>query len=170
VAWSMMGAGLLFVMQLHMSWVLLVPYVFAALIAVALTEKRPQAIASAVGAFAAGAAIPGILLVPTILRFGWNAGHVEGAVAFHQQSLFEFVTTAARPVHRIRAGRIPGRPSIEGTHASDEDRAPDVRRHSAWSRYAAAAAVPLGGSSSCSSRGLCSARLARTREPSLERS
>jgi hypothetical protein len=96
VAWSMMGAGLLFVMQLHMSWVLLVPYVAAALLSVALTERRVRAIASAIGAFAAGAAIPGILLAPTILRFGWNAGHVEGAVAFHQQSPFEFVTTAAR--------------------------------------------------------------------------
>ena len=96
VAWSMMGAGLLFVMQLHMSWVLLVPYVPAALIAVALSEKRPQAIASAVVAFGVGAAVPGILLLPTILRFGWNAGHVEGAVAFHQQSPFELVTTAAR--------------------------------------------------------------------------
>ena len=30
VAWAMMGAGLLFVMQMHMSWVLLVPYVLAA--------------------------------------------------------------------------------------------------------------------------------------------
>ena len=96
VAWSMMGAGLLFVMQLHMSWVLLVPYVAAALVSVALTENRTQAVARAVLAFCVGAAIPGILLVPTILRFGWNAGHVEGAVAFHKQNPFELVTTAAR--------------------------------------------------------------------------
>jgi len=96
VAWSMMGAGLLFVMQLHMSWVLLVPYVAAALISVALTERRVPAVATAVVAFMVGAAVPGILLVPTLLRFGWNAGHVEGVVAFHQQSPFEFVTTAAR--------------------------------------------------------------------------
>ena len=96
VAWSMMGAGLLFVMQMHLSWVLLVPYVLAALMSVAMTERRPQAVGSAVVAFSAGAAIPGSLLVPTILTFGWNAGHVEGAVAFHQQNPFELVTTAAR--------------------------------------------------------------------------
>jgi hypothetical protein len=50
-----------------------------------------------VGAFAAGAAIPGILLLRRrSCDSGWNAGQVEGAVAFHQQSPFEFVTTAAR--------------------------------------------------------------------------
>ena len=95
-AWSMMGAGLLFVMQLHMSWVLLVPYVTAALVALAVGQRGLQAVGSAVVAFAAGAAVPGILLVPTILRFGWNAGQVESAVAFHQQDPFELVTTAAR--------------------------------------------------------------------------
>lgn len=96
IAWSMMGAGLLFVMQLHLSWVLLVPYIAAALTATALTEKRPQPVASAVVAFIAGGAIPGILLMPTILRFGWNAGQTDGAVVFHGQDPFEVVTTAAR--------------------------------------------------------------------------
>jgi hypothetical protein len=96
IAWSMMGAGLLFVMQLHMSWVLLAPYVLAALVAVGLIEKRPYGLLTAVAALGLGAVMPGLLLVPTILRFGWNAGHVEGAVVFHSQNPFEFVTTAAR--------------------------------------------------------------------------
>jgi hypothetical protein len=96
LAWSMMGAGLLFVMQLHMSWVLLVPYVLTALISIAVVESRPQAIGSAITGFVAGAAVPGILLAPTFLRFGWRAGSADSAVVFHGQDPFEIVTTAAR--------------------------------------------------------------------------
>jgi hypothetical protein len=63
---------------------------------VAMGQRRLQAVRTAVVSFVAGAAVPGILLMPTILRFGWNAGQVDSAVAFHQQSPFELLTTTAR--------------------------------------------------------------------------
>jgi hypothetical protein len=70
VAWSMMGAGLLTMVQLHMSWVLLVPYVVAAMVSFVLAAEphrpaRPEVLARAAAAFVAGAAIPASLLVPT---------------------------------------------------------------------------------------------------------
>lgn len=102
LAWLMMGAGLLWVMQIHMSWVLLVPYVIAAIVSVAVGERavlgmtRSTAVVQALLAFAVGAAIPGSLLIPTIATYGWGAGQIEGAVEFHRQSPVEILITAAR--------------------------------------------------------------------------
>ncbi len=101
LAWSMIGCGLLWVMQLHLSWVLLAPYAIAATAAVAWggvpgAFTRAAALARAAAGFVAGAALPAALLVPTILRYGWDAGLSQGAVEFHWQSPLELVTTAAR--------------------------------------------------------------------------
>ena len=102
VAWALMGAGLCFVMQVHMSWVLLPPYVAAAAIGTVWRSAdlagttRGQAIVRATAGFAMGCATTGWLLVPTIARYGLGAGHVEGVVAFHAQSLWGVVTTIAR--------------------------------------------------------------------------
>lgn len=102
IAWAMMGAGLLSAMQLHMSWVLLVPFIIAACASLAFTPpaapgvSRPVAFTRAVAAFAGGAAIPGSLLIRTITLLGWSAGNVDSAVVFHWQNPLEIVTTAAR--------------------------------------------------------------------------
>ena len=93
----MMGAGLLAMVQLHMSWVLLVPYIVAAALSLVFVEgARPVALAHAAAAFVAGAAIPASLLAPTILKYGWGAGGVEDAIVLRAQSPFAIVTTLAR--------------------------------------------------------------------------
>ena len=71
-AFLMMGAGLMWVMQLHMSWPLLLPYS-----AWAFWSRRRagvRALALDAAAYAAGAAIPGLLLLPTIVKYGVTAG------------------------------------------------------------------------------------------------
>jgi hypothetical protein len=102
LAWAGMGAGLFWVMQMHMSWVLLPPYVAVAAAGVLAAPHAPggpargRVVARAVGGFAAGAAITGSLLVPTWLQYGLGAGHADSVVAFHPQGLMGLVTTAAR--------------------------------------------------------------------------
>ena len=100
VAWSMMGFGLLWVMQLHLSWVLLVPYLLAAgawtLARSADGRPRTRAVARALAGFIAGAALPAGLLLPTLLRYGLDAGQTQGAVAFHAHNPLDIVRTAAR--------------------------------------------------------------------------
>ena len=101
LAWSMMGAGLLSMMQLHMSWVLLVPYArcrdgLARLRTDGARGSRAAGVARAAAAFVAGAAIPASLLVPTIFKYGWGAGGVEDAIVLRAQSPFAIVTTVAR--------------------------------------------------------------------------
>ena len=98
VAWGCMGFGLLWVMQIHMSWVVLPVYVLAA--AVGLLTKNDsgnrfrEPIPGVV--FIAGAAIPGCLLLPTLTRYGIRAVGLTGALAFQWQSPFGFLSTAAR--------------------------------------------------------------------------
>ena len=105
VAWGCMGFGLLWVMQIHMSWVVLPVYVLAA--AVGLLTKNDsgnrfrEPIPGVV--FSAGAAIPGCLLLPTLTRYGIRAVGLTGALAFQWQSPFGFLSTAARVCHLRRS-------------------------------------------------------------------
>jgi hypothetical protein len=69
---ALTGFGLCWVMQLHMSWVVLVPYALAAL-AFQFKEGLRRGL-SALAWFAAGAAPPAALLVPTYLKYGLSAG------------------------------------------------------------------------------------------------
>jgi len=102
LAWALMGAGLLFVAQIHMSWVLLPPYVIAAAAGVLagraelLPRSRNRLIVTAPLAFVAGAAAIGWLLVPTLARYGLDAGTGGGVLHFDPQSPAGLVTTAAR--------------------------------------------------------------------------
>lgn len=68
----MMGFAVFWVMQLHLSWVVLVPYLLVAFYYQAL--KGGAAFVRALGWFALGAAITGSLLLPTYLRFGLANG------------------------------------------------------------------------------------------------
>jgi hypothetical protein len=72
LAVAMMGFGVAWVMQIHMSWPLLLPYAAAVLVVRGSREWRR--IPRDVGAFAAGLAVPGILLVPTLVVHGLAAG------------------------------------------------------------------------------------------------
>ncbi len=94
MAWSMMGAGLVYLMQIHMSWVLLPAYVaFAALDA--LRRDRAGVVAAAAG-FLAGAAVSGSVLLPTIVAYGLSATLLTQNVQFHAQSLMTQATIVAR--------------------------------------------------------------------------
>jgi hypothetical protein len=72
VAFFMMGVGVSWVMQLHMSWPLLLPYS-----AWALWSRRRDgigALAQQSVAYAIGALLPGLLLLPTLVTYGPAAG------------------------------------------------------------------------------------------------
>ena len=94
LAWLMMGAALLFLAQIHMSWVLLPPYV--ALAAAALGRRDLGALGRMAAAFVMGAALTGSLLVPTLLEYGWTAGGVNRAVQYQPQGPAMLLTILAR--------------------------------------------------------------------------
>jgi hypothetical protein len=72
VAFAAMGLGVTWLAQIHMSWPLLLPFAAAAWIARWSDGMRGLTIDAA--AFAAGALIPGALLLPTLARYGLYAG------------------------------------------------------------------------------------------------
>jgi hypothetical protein len=90
----MMGVALLWVVQLHLSWVLLVPFLVLAL-AMRAREGLP-ALARATAWTAAGAALSGSLLLPTLLAHGVLAGGAERTVQFQWLGPWTLVTIAAR--------------------------------------------------------------------------
>ena len=68
VAFACMGFGLLWVYQLHLAFTLMLPFVAAVFVTTA-SRSWTDAAAGAVW-FAAGAAIPALALLPTLIRFG----------------------------------------------------------------------------------------------------
>src|SRR4051812_43787424 len=72
LASAMMGFALFWVMQLHMSWVVLVPYALGAL-AFQFRESLRRG-TSALAWFALGAVPTAALLLPTYLKYGFAAG------------------------------------------------------------------------------------------------
>jgi hypothetical protein len=66
----MMGFGLLWVMQFHMSYAILLPYAAVSLIIQLRDTKTGRA--KLLLAFAAGAAVIGVFLLPTCFRYGWH--------------------------------------------------------------------------------------------------
>jgi hypothetical protein len=68
----MMGAALFWVMQLHLSWVVLVPFLLASVFS-QLRERGTKAL-PALGLVACGAMLVGWLLAPTLLKYGVSAG------------------------------------------------------------------------------------------------
>src|SRR5207244_2566018 len=71
-AFLMMGAAISWVLQVHMSWPLLVPYAALALVS-RWSEGAPSAIRDGL-AFVCGFLLFGVFLIPTIVRYGWQAG------------------------------------------------------------------------------------------------
>ena len=68
VAFACMGFGLLWVYQLHLAFTLMLPFVAAVFVTTA-SRSWTDAAAGALW-FAAGAAIPALALLPTLIRFG----------------------------------------------------------------------------------------------------
>lgn len=83
----MQGFGLLWVMQLHMSWVVLVIFALASL----CFQFREQGWSARHGAawMLCGAALPGALLIPTYLKFGLTGGtgDTPAVVVFNAENL-----------------------------------------------------------------------------------
>jgi len=67
-----MGAALLWVMQLHLSWVVLMPFLSAS-VYFQLRERGTKALAP-LGWLACGALLVGWLLAPTLMKYGVSAG------------------------------------------------------------------------------------------------
>lgn len=84
---AMMGFALCWVMQLHMSWVALVPFVSVMFYVQARAQGRR--VWRVLCWFAGGAALPGALLVPTYLHYGVSggAGDTNQLVSFNLDNL-----------------------------------------------------------------------------------
>ena len=96
VAFLMMGAAVSWVMQVHMSWPLLLPYA-----ALALLSRWSDGAASAArntAALVCGLLVFGVFLLPTIVRYGWHAGGGGTARNIHPHWVNPWiaVTTLAR--------------------------------------------------------------------------
>lgn len=95
-AFALMGAALTWLMQIHMSWPLLLPFAAAAWLG--RWRHGVRAAVVNVAAFSAGAAGPACLLLPTLLAHG--AGNGSGGVLrnlhLHPVNPWIIVTTAAR--------------------------------------------------------------------------
>jgi hypothetical protein len=96
IAYAMMGAATTWVMQIHMSWPLLLPY--AAYAWITSRADGSRALASRARAFLAGALGPALFLIPTWLQYGLDAGSggLERNVHVHWVNPFMAVTTLAR--------------------------------------------------------------------------
>jgi hypothetical protein len=96
LAHALMGAAIGWIMQLHMSWPLLLPFAGVALLA--RWREGPRAAAFAFAAFALGAATTASLIVPTFLTFGQHGGGGTGQnIDIHwRDPISTFVKTVAR--------------------------------------------------------------------------
>ena len=77
IAFAVMGVSVAWLMQIHMSWPLLLPYIL-----IAWLSRRSEGVpglAINAGAVVAGALIPAVVLLPTLARYGLTAG--SGGVA-----------------------------------------------------------------------------------------
>ena len=96
VAHALMGAALVWLMQIHMSWPLLLPFVAVAWIG--RWRDGPVAVAKNAAAFCAGALVPALLLIPTLVTYGTSTGSggVVRNIHIHAENPWIIVTTLAR--------------------------------------------------------------------------
>lgn len=93
-AFFWLGFSLLWVFQLHLSWVLLLPFI-ALVFYFQLQENKGTA--QAAWYFSAGATITASTLIPTLFVFGRNAsGGVEQNIAFNPNNLLEIFSIAGK--------------------------------------------------------------------------
>lgn len=90
-----MGAALGWIMQVHMSWPLLLPFIATAFFARAREGWRSCGLAAA--AFCGGLALTGAFIVPTWITYGMVAGGTGQNVVFHwRDPVSTFFKTLAR--------------------------------------------------------------------------
>jgi len=94
-AYALMGVSLLWICQLHLSWVLLIPYV---IVSFWFQAKHSWArFRDCLLSFAAGALVTGSLLIPTFLSYGLQStGNTESAIQFNPANLSKFFHILAR--------------------------------------------------------------------------
>lgn len=92
-AGGMVGFGLLWIVQLHLSWPILVPLVGYAAVAGARKDRRVFA-KTALG-FLVGAAIPALLLLPTFITYGilGGLGGTQENVVYNFRNPLELLVT-----------------------------------------------------------------------------
>ena len=92
----MMGASVFWIMQIHMSWPLLGPFVLYAWWCAMGEGRKPLGVALL--AFVAGSALTGSVLVPTFWKFGLLAGGggTQRNLTFHVENPLTLLTTLAR--------------------------------------------------------------------------
>jgi len=110
---ALMGFALLWSMQLHMSWVVLVPYALAAL-ALQFREGARRGFV-ALAWFALGAAPMAALLVPTYLKYGPSAGSTADSVRFNPENVTAFWGILTRTLS-FASFEVP---RFLGAHTSD---------------------------------------------------
>ena len=97
----LMGIGLLWVMQFHLSYVILLPYLAVSFYC-QLREQGSEAIRTVWG-FVGGACVTGVFVLPTILRFGGNVGFTG------QTSSMIYLNTHNLPIYPAKAFDIVAR-------------------------------------------------------------
>ena len=96
-AWALMGFGLFWMMQFHLSWVLLPAYMLVALVATLRRRALRTGIGTVLRGVVTGATVPLLLMVPTWLRGGLaGSGGVERNIELRGQSAWTLVTILAQ--------------------------------------------------------------------------
>ena len=86
----MMGLALFWIMQVHMSWVLLIPYI--ALSFYFQFRTTGKKLLSSLMWFACGAIITGSLIVPTLVKYGWaGIGGTNETIQLNRENLFGYL-------------------------------------------------------------------------------
>src|SRR3954471_13508602 len=96
IAFAAMGLAIVWLAQIHMSWPLLLPFLAAAL--VCRRDDGIRALALYAAACAGGGFVPALLVLPTFLRYGLDAGSggVSRNLHLHWVSPSIIATTLAR--------------------------------------------------------------------------
>jgi len=85
----MMGFGLFWIMQLHLSWIILLPYVFLSFYFQFVSERK--SVVQNAAWFLVGAVVPASLLIPTFVNYGvaGGLGNTNETVSFSVQHLLQ---------------------------------------------------------------------------------
>ena len=96
-AFALMGFGLFWDMQFHFSWILLTPFVPAALFLYGRRAGWSQAL-KGIFFFILGSLPPAALVLPTLLSFGWQSLFAAGSTVmiFNANHARDFLTILAR--------------------------------------------------------------------------
>ncbi len=114
LAW--MGFGLCWDMQFHFSWILLAPYVPIALLLYSRKAGWGQ-VPKLLFYFGLGALVPGSLILPTLIRYGWHCLFTGEStfILFNLDHALSFFTMLARYLS-LACYEIP---RFVGNHTSD---------------------------------------------------